>query len=296
MSLHRYGYVRNNPVNGWDYYGFWKMVAKNGQLVAISEDGDNLWTLAEKLTGNGNNYEAIAEENGISKKEAGSIRIGQEFKIPSVTDSLTFMNERLNEQYLTDNLNEYNPVNSTVKLRTDQEVCPFGSVEVYQEHYYCSNDNTVNCWGTAIYIAKLIEGGEPKYVGSNAEDEKYKNNPDRILINNKFNKKTEEPKFGDIGRYSFQIGTTIKINGADYKITDPQMCQNKVGEYGYITQEDGYDCLTHYVNFLIEGNDGKKYVFSKSGAGGIYEVGTDEEIGNKNNYGDITGYYTNKDK
>ncbi|MCI5132889.1 MAG: hypothetical protein D3904_15580, partial [Candidatus Electrothrix sp. EH2] len=37
MSLHRYGYVNNNPVTGWDYYGYyWGESFNNGNITIPS--------------------------------------------------------------------------------------------------------------------------------------------------------------------------------------------------------------------------------------------------------------------
>jgi len=44
------------------------------------EKGDNLWKIAEKQYGSGYNWVDIANENGL--KNAGSIEVGQELKLP----------------------------------------------------------------------------------------------------------------------------------------------------------------------------------------------------------------------
>jgi hypothetical protein len=56
---------------------------------------------------------------------------------------------------------------------------------------------------------------------------------------------------------------------------------------------DKDDDLTHYATFLIEGKDGTKYVFSKSGYKGKYEVISETELlSDHPSYGYITDYYT----
>jgi RHS repeat-associated protein len=277
-TLHRFGYVGNNPVSYWDWYGFWKMAAKNGQLVAISESGDNLWTLAEKLTGDGNNYKLIAKENGIPEKEAGSIRIGQEFKIPGMNnDMLEFINDKLSFQYKQENTPECYEKNAQGN-------------NVYSNE---CNQSPENCWGTAAYLADLIP--EYKYLGLGGdvtEKYNYNKNPDDVLKNKGFTNRTDDPEFGDIGRYAYEIGYLIPYTtpeGKEKKFKVNKESCSYVGVYSEgIRSEDESDCLTHYVTFLIESKDGDRFVFSKSGSQGVYEVGIDDELG----YGTPTGYYS----
>ena len=131
-----------------------------------------------------------------------------------------------------------------------------------------------NCWGTSLYIAylsfdkKLRKVSEPTVVGIGADKKEYDKNPDEILFSDfkSLNDDAKSPNVGNIARYSKESG-------------DKEYYNESLDDY-----------LEHYATFLIESKNGTKYVFSKSGTIGIYEVGVDNEIG----YGDVESYYTKK--
>ncbi|QTA87442.1 YD repeat-containing protein [Desulfonema magnum] len=267
-SLHRYMYVDDNPLSYLDPWGFWKMAAKDGHLVAIAEKGDYLSDLAYKLTGSGNNYTAIfdANKDRLGLTHPSAIETGQHFAIPDITPELIFMNHWLAEQN-----NTYNPLIHACKA-TDKQVgtlCSkdfsrygFGDVDECKEAVCGGKHNRQpnNCWGTSLSIAL---GTLDIYAGSGGLS-RYES-PDKLLS---YFKKVDIPQFGDIVRYADDSKGIHNTSKSDY--------------------------LTHYATFLIESKEGDRYVFSKSGYKGKYEVVKEQDLETPykdDGYGLIEGYY-----
>ncbi|MBZ0282472.1 MAG: DUF6531 domain-containing protein [Anaerolineae bacterium] len=76
MSLHRYAFVDNNPVNLSDFGGFFDV--RTGRV----ESGDSLWRIAQQVYGDGNRWGEIYNANRNIIRDPNLIYAGQTLSIP----------------------------------------------------------------------------------------------------------------------------------------------------------------------------------------------------------------------
>jgi RHS repeat-associated protein len=156
MSLHRFMYVDNNPLIYYDFYGFWKLITRDGYLIAVAERGDYLSDLSYSLTGVGDDYTKIvdatnsyvqnnkSQDDIVEVHDPDKIAIGQEFIILGLNNELTFMNSKLKMQHQIDS----------------GAYCYLSMTPGCDNCNQCDN----NCWATSLYLSGLK--GNDDYVDS----------------------------------------------------------------------------------------------------------------------------------
>ncbi|MCI5164109.1 MAG: RHS repeat-associated core domain-containing protein [Candidatus Electrothrix sp. AX5] len=124
-SLHRFGYVGNNPVTAWDWYGYFEFTYDDENFYAtVNDSSDRIWNLAKEVLGDATKWGDIVDANpGL---DPGNIKLGDVVVVPRILMPKEFQKNLL-DKCDTDSIDaatkETNTeiINTTEKVKTKQE-------------------------------------------------------------------------------------------------------------------------------------------------------------------------------